>query len=143
MTIDYIKQLLLTNPIIKPSTDGVQIDFIGERATSYSIESEPTQPIIKQYMDGSTVRQFAFSLVARLGTITDAARLENSSNYETLALWLEAQSRKRALPSMPNDNQAMKIEAVSGVFVIERAEDANSALYVMQCALTYLNKGVI
>ena len=136
----YVQKFLLTSPFITVSPFDMQIDFVGETPTQYSIEAEPVHPVVKRYLTGDTIRQFVFSLVQRADIITDDVRSSNNDNYEKLSLWLEQQTKSRALPPMEDEARAMKIEAIGAQYVLERAEDNSSALYMMQCALTYYQK---
>ena len=50
--IESIRNYLLTCPYLKELSD-VNVDFLPDDPTTYSIEQTPTEPIIKTYLDGS------------------------------------------------------------------------------------------
>ena len=138
---EYIRDFLFTCPVIQQSDAEMCVSFIGDTPLTYSIEGIPTKPVIKKYLNGDTVRQFTFGLVGRYEMYTDKIRVQNDQSYEELAMWLEQQTKQRMLPDMGNGATAQKIEAIGAQFVSERDQNNNSALYVMQCALTYYQKG--
>ena len=71
-------------PLLK---DGVfRMDALGEEAVEYTIETGMFDPIIKKYIDGSSVRQYQFSFASREFYSMD--RIQNMRNicfYEKLA----------------------------------------------------------
>lgn len=136
---EYARSLLLTSPYIQPESE-MCINFISDSPTSYSIDSEPARPIVKRYLSGDSIRQYVFSLVARYPVITDEIRAISARNYEYLTSWFETQTKRRALPDMGGGATAQKIETIGNAYIMERAKDNDSALYVMQCALTYFQK---
>ena len=49
----------------------MHVDWLPESARYYSIESVPCEPVLKQYMDGSSRRQFQFNLASSMYYSTD------------------------------------------------------------------------
>lgn len=137
---EYVRDLLLTCPYISASKLDAHIDFLGDKPLQYSIDGEPTAQVLKQYRGGDTLRRYSFILLSRMQTIDDATRAQNNRNYEQLSLWLEAQTRKRALPDMGDGAKANSIKAVGSVYLMETDTDTNSAAYQMQCELIYYQK---
>lgn len=137
---EYVRNLLLTCPYIEASPLEMHINFIGNNPLQYSIDPEPTQQIIKKYLGGDTIRRFSFALSSRCETISDQDRAQNNDNYEKLSLWLEDITRKRRLPAMEIGKRPLRIEATGSVYLMERAEDNDSAIYMMQIELQYIKK---
>ena len=68
----------------------------------YSIDTTPATEIVKQYIDGSSVRQYLFVIRSVNDYGPDVLQnLANSGFYENLAAWLEAQTRTGNFPSLP------------------------------------------
>lgn len=76
MIIDSIRKFIRTCPYLQ-EFDGavkVNVDYLGEESTAYSIEETPCEPIIKKYVDGSSIRQFEFIFCSRESYKSEAKR---------------------------------------------------------------------
>jgi hypothetical protein len=63
-------------------------------------------------------------------------RIENSGFYETLADWLEEQTKAGNLPTLDAGKTAESIEAVTWGFVYQQGESA-TGIYQITCKLVY------
>lgn len=103
--------------------DGVfRMDALGEDAVEYTIETGVFYPIVKQYIDGSSVRQHQFSFASREFYSMD--RIQNMRNirfYEKFAEWVEAQSRRGRLPDMPEGMRPNELEVMSQGYILSNA----------------------
>lgn len=138
---EYVKTVLLECPFIEAGPFDLAIDFLDEYPTRYSIDAEPTTQVVKRYRGGDSLRRYAFSLSARYDTVTDEDRAGNAKHYEDLSLWLERQTRLHKLPPMEDGAAPQGIRATGSAYLAERAEDNNSAQYMMQIELIYHQKG--
>ena len=43
----------------------LNFDYLGIEPVEYTIETVPTEPILKKYVDGSTIRQYPFVFASR------------------------------------------------------------------------------
>lgn len=104
---------------------------------SYTIETVPTEPIVSNYTDGSSVRQYLFVFASREFFSSDLIdNIENSGFYENLASWVEYQTKIANLPDLEsNFLKSQKIEVVSNGYVFE--EDTSNARYQIQLRLVY------
>lgn len=139
---EFVKQLMLACPHVNVTALDMHIDRVDAEALSYSIESLPSDPIAKRYLNGDTIRVFPFALTARRSFILDEDRETNSDSYEKVALWMEELTRKRKLPAMAAGQTPQKLQATGHTYVMEPAEDGNTALYVMQAQLIYYQKRI-
>lgn len=137
---EYVREVLLGCPVIEASRLDIQIDRVGTSPTEYSIDAEPGQQVVKRYLNGDTVRRFAFALTARFPILTDAIRAENGKVYEALSLWLEECSRRRRLPPMDEGMTAQRMAATGSAYLLEQAKDSDSAIYQMQMELIYYSR---
>lgn len=137
--IEYVRDLLSTYPGIKKKGN-MHIDFIGMTPTQYSIRSEPSAQVIKRYLNGDTIRSFAFALEGKFDMITDRDRAQNNALFERLSMWLERKTRERSLPGMGEHARAMRIDAVGGVYLSAEDEDGDAGIYLMQIELIYHQK---
>lgn len=140
---EYIRSLMLTCPFITVSPLDMHIDQIAPEPLNYSIESIPSDPVLKKYLNGDTIRSFPFALTARRNFIMEEDREANSGSYEKVALWMEDLSRKRKLPPMDAGQTPQKLQATGCTYVAETADDGDSAIYVMQAQLIFYQKARI
>lgn len=116
----------------------VRIHFLWETPIAYVIEEVPAEPIVKRYVDGSSIRQVLFMFASRDGYDKSAIQTMLSSNfYEKLSDWFEQQTLKGDLPKLPQGMESQKIEAVSTGYALEADEPKKTARYQIQCKLTY------
>lgn len=121
----------------------VRVDFSdNEQATTYCIEEGITsQPVIKRYVDGSTVRQylFIFSSIESYGSDIQQ-NIDNCGFYEKFTQWLEDNTNNNILPIMEDGKEARTIEALTNGYIFDNAEDVSTAKYQIQMRLTYFQK---
>ena len=121
-------------PLLK---DGVfRMDALGEEAVEYTIETGMFDPIIKKYIDGSSVRQYQFSFASREFYSMD--RIQNMRNicfYEKLAEWVEDQSHKENLPDMPDGMYPSELEVMAQGYIFNNT--MMSARYQIPLRLLY------
>lgn len=121
----------------------VRVDFSkDDEATTYNIEEGVTsQPILKRYIDGSTVRQylFIFSSIESYGSDIQQ-NIDNCGFYEDFQQWLENNTNNKILPNMADGKKARSIEAITNGYIFDNAEDVSTARYQIQMRLTYFQK---
>ena len=116
----------------------VRVNFLGETPIEYVIEEVPAEPIVKRYVDGSSIRQVLFIFASRDDYDKSAIQNMLSSNfYENLSDWFEQQTLKCDLPVLPEGMESQKIEAISTGYALEADELEKTARYQIQCKLTY------
>ena len=114
----------------------LNVDFLGTQPTEYTIDSQPTTSIVKQYVDGSAIKQFVFVFGSREYYGPDVLQnIENSGFYEELSEWFDEQSKTGNLPTLKNGKKAIKIEALTTGYLFDATED--NARYQIQARLIY------
>lgn len=132
--IEVVRDYLLT---YAPMGDAlIHVDALGATPTEYAVIPMPGARVVEQYLDGGSLREFPFLIQSVFSTADEAARIENSSAYEDLADWLEAQTKAGSLPTLDTGKTAESIEAVTWGFVYEQGESA-TGIYQITCKLTY------
>lgn len=134
---EYVRQLMADCPHITVSPLDLHIDQVDSDGVGYSIESAPNEPIIKRYLNGDAMKLFAFVLVARRAFLTDVEREANSEAYDRVAAWMDRLTKEGTLPVMDAGKRPMRLEATGTGYVMEQADDSNTALYAMQAQLIY------
>lgn len=135
--IEAVKDFILQCPYLD-ALKKVNVDFLPQDSTSYSIEETPVQPILKQFLDGSSERQFAFVFASRL-QYSDEVRnnIENSGFFESFQGWLEACTENDVFPDLGSGKTPYKIEAISSGYLFDVSGDFRNARYQIQCRLLY------
>ena len=135
--IESVKNFILTCPHLDELAR-VNVDFLPERADTYSIEEVPSQTVIRRYLDGSSERQFLFVFAARL-SYSDEIRnnIDNSGFFEDFENWLEDCTKKEIFPQMKEGLTPSKIEAISSGYLFDISGDLTKSRYQIQCRLIY------
>ena len=117
----------------------LNVDYLPEKVVQYSIDTTPATEIVKQYTDGSSIRQylFVFRSVNEYGN-DELQNLANSGFYEQLSEWLEQQSKGGNFPELPEGKTPIKIEAQSTGYLFTAGPDVGK--YQIQCRLQYLQE---
>lgn len=118
----------------------LNVDYLPEKGIAYSIDTTPATEIVKQYTDGSSIRQylFVFRSVNEYGN-DELQNLANSGFYEQFSDWLEQQSCAGNFPQLPTGRAPIRIEAQSTGYLFTTGPDTGR--YQIQCRLQYLQEG--
>ena len=106
--IEGLTDYFLQCPLLK---DGVfRVDALGSEPAEYAIESAVTSPVIRTYVDGSSIRQYQFNFNSREAYSMDRIMaIQNESFYEDFCSWVEEQSLIGNLPEMPDGCEAQAL----------------------------------
>ena len=63
--VDKVREYFLENVTLAKEFDNILADFLGDDATSYSIEPIPVEPVLRQYRDGGSLNQYVFQFGSR------------------------------------------------------------------------------
>lgn len=112
------------------------VDYLGVEQ-SYSIEPLTSDPIVRRYTDGSSVRQFQFAFTSReLYDNSDANNATNNEFYENLSDWVDSQNKLNNLPTLTDaDKTALSVEVMSNGYLFD--SEADTARYQIQLRLLY------
>lgn len=115
----------------------VGIDTLGENATAYMVERVPADPVIKAYVDGTSIRQEVFLFSSR-EIYADEETGDIHAFYDAFADWLEESCDKLELPL---GCEARKLKATTGGYIYN--EEGTKAQYQIQCVLEYYKRGAV
>lgn len=133
---DYISQC----PYLYEFNKGINVDYLDNDSTTYSIEEVPCEPIIKRYINGDTKRQYDFIFASRESYGADVFQnIENSGFYEDFSSWIEEESSKGNLPSLEGNRESLEIKVSTTGYAFQT--DDNSARYQIQLKLIYFQEG--
>lgn len=138
--IESVKNFIAQCPYLEDMAN-FGVNNLNEKSNSISLEEVPTTAIVTEYIDGSSDRQFVFTIAARL-LYTDEIRqqISNSGIFENIQNWLEKCTNDGELPTMPDGCTAEKIEAMSNGYMLGINGDLTQARYQIQCRLLYFKE---
>lgn len=136
--IEAVRKYLQTCPVL---SDGkLNVDFLPQDAAAYSVDVVPVNPIMKKYLDGSSIRQFLFVFATRAYYGEHIRQqLDNLCLFENFEDWIDRQNACKNFPELGEQKQAKKIEVTTSGYVFE--QETETARYQIQCRLTYYQKG--
>lgn len=133
--IESIRDFIAGCPLLK---NGVllNVDRLGATEIEYTVDGEITSPILRQYTDGSSLRQFEFVFASREKYGADTLQnIENSGFYEDFADWIERQSNAGNLPELGKYRVPQYIEVLSRDYIFD--SDDSTARYQIQLKFVY------
>lgn len=138
--IEAVRGWLRTYPSL--ASGRLAVDFLPKQAQTYSVDSVPSKEEIKRYLDGSSVRQFLFTLSSREFKGEDIAQnVDNLTFYEGFAAWVLNQSRRRQLPELGEGRTAREVEVTTSGYPFQ-VDEHGTARYQIQLRLEYFQKGM-
>ncbi len=123
------------------SAGRLAVDFLPKQARTYSVDSVPCKEEVKRYLDGSSLRQFLFTLSSREFKGEDITQnVDNLAFYEGFSSWVLQQNRARRLPALGEGRTARKIEVATSGYPFQ-VDEHGTARYQIQLRLEYFQKG--
>jgi len=117
----------------------VNVNYLDPNVDTYSIEEMPINPIIKKYVNGDSIRQYAFIFTSREPYGSDVLQnIDNSGFYETFADEIETKNDNEEFPLLDNNLEVMEIKVTSTGYAFAVSED--TAQYQISLRLKYLKK---
>jgi hypothetical protein len=117
----------------------VNVNYLESSPDTYSIEEIPIEPIVKKYVNGDTIRQYAFIFTSREPYGVDVMQnIDNSGFYEQFAQWVESQNDNEIFPILGNGLEPLEIKVTSTGYAFAVTED--TAQFQITLRLKYLKK---
>lgn len=119
----------------------VNVNYLEENPDTYSVEEVPIEPIVKKYINGDSIRQYAFIFTSREPYGIDVlTNIDNSGFYEKLADEIEINNNNEIFPSLDNGLEPLSINVTSTGYAFAVTED--TAQFQIQLKLKYFKKGM-
>ena len=100
--IECIRDFIKKCPHLPDYYKSIGVDYLDSGVASYMIEAVPCKPVVKWYVNGTSIRQYAFHFSSREAYSADVIEnLENSMFYERFYGWKAAPTPEisRSLPA--------------------------------------------
>lgn len=131
--VDKIRDYFLKNVSLAKEFDNILADFLGDEATSYSIEPIPVEPVLRQYRDGGSLNQLVFQFGSREFYDNSVAQnINNLGFYERFQDEIETNNKNGVLPNIKG---IQSIECLNNG-TIQDVQNG-TAKYVIQMRITY------
>lgn len=131
--IEKIRDYFKTKVTLAEEFDNILVDFLGEDATSYSIEPIPIEPILKAYADGGSLNQYVFQFGSREFYDNSVAQnINNLGFYEKFQEEIETNNKNGVLPDIKG---IQSIECLNNG-TIQDVQNG-TAKYVIQMRIIY------
>ena len=143
MIINALRDYIRTCPHLDTFNNAIKVNvnYLEPNTDTYSIEEVPIEPIVKRYVNGDSIRQYAFVFTSREPYGIDVLQnIDNSGFYEKFADWIENQNDNEIFPLLNNGLEPLEIKVTSTGYVIDVSED--TARYQIQLRLKYFKKGM-
>lgn len=139
MIIESVKEYFENLNSMKEFSNVINVNYLSENIDNFSIEEIPSQPIIKKYANGSTVRQFQFAFCSReIYSMEILQNIENSGFYETLCNEIETNNNNNIFPILENGLESLDLEITSTPYII--SVDDNTGIYQVNFRLKYFKE---
>lgn len=137
--IEGIRDYLASCPLLENGL--LHVNFLENEPVQFTIDEIPTEPIVRRYTDGSSIRQVEFLIASSVFYSRDAIEnLKACGFYEQLADWLETNSTAGILPALPAGCSPLSIETITNGYCIDADIQQNVQRYQVQCRLLYLKE---
>ena len=131
--VDYVTQC----PLL--SEGYIRVDSLGSRPIEYGIATLPCDPVVKKYVDGSSIRQYLFGVTSReYYSIDMIQNIKNSEFYENLADWFEDQNKAHNFPDLGEGKTVQKMELVTSGYLY--STDRKTARYQLEVRIIYFKE---
>lgn len=139
MIIDSLRNYIRKCPHLDTFNNAIRVNvnYLAPDADTYSIEEVPIEPVVKKYVNGDSIRQYAFIFTSREPYGADVlTNIDNSGFYEKFADWIE---NNDTLPTLDDGMEALEIKVTSTGYAFAVTED--TAQFQIQLKLKYFKKG--
>ncbi len=135
MIIKAIRDYFKKCPLLKSGK--INVNYLGEEPIRYTIDAVPAAPIIKQYVDGGSQRQYVFVFASRdYYSPNVLENLETQTFYDEFAAWIEAQNDARNYPVLPDEKyEALAVQVLTSGYAFDAT--TRNARFQIQCRLVY------
>lgn len=144
MILDIVTKFIKTCPHLESFNDIIKnsINYSGEDKDFYLIKEDTYSPILKEYSNGTSIRQFQFIFSSiELYDSKVIQDIQNSEFYKNFINWIDIKSKNLELPVLGDTNESLEIEVLTNGHYYCPFVDQDLGLYKIVFRLKYF-KGV-
>ena len=129
--MELIKEYIETCPLLENGK--INVDYLKDKPQNYSIDKTPSNPIYKDYRDGSCLKQIIFDFTVQAPLSTKSIdNLANSKFCDDFMIWIEKENRKG---NQPKIRGVQWIKCTSPGYILGKTE--TTAIYIIQMQVVY------
>ena len=133
--IESVREYIQNLSCLSTFNNAINVNYLADEDDSFSLEEVPCNPVVKKYIDGSSLRQYQFIFTSKEPYSEEILQnIDNSSFYEDFANEIEEKNNKGDLPVLDN-LEARSIEVTSSPYCVRATED--KAIYQINLNLKY------
>lgn len=137
--IESIRNYISELDCMSTFENAINANFLDGEVDSFSIEEVPCNPVLKKYLDGSTLRQFQFAFCSREPYGAEIIQnIDNSGFYEDFADEIESKNNEGVLPIGDSNIEPIELKVTSSAYVVATEED--TAMYQINLNFKYFKK---
>lgn len=144
MIISSIRNYIRQCPYLDTFNNAIRVNvnYLEPTPDTYSIEEIPIEPILKKYVNGDSIRQYAFIFTSREPYGVDVLQnIDNSGFYEKFASWVESNNDSGIFPILEDGLEPLEIKVTSTGYAFAVTE--STAQFQIQMRLKYFKKGKV
>lgn len=135
--VEAIRDFIKECPYLQEFCTSLNVDYLGEEAGSYMIESSPADPYVKRYVNGCGIKQYPFVFSSKeIRSENVKENINNSAFYEHFKEWLDECTKAKVFPTLDGKRTPIKIFATTDGYVYDT--DNGTAQYIIQCNFHYM-----
>ena len=133
--IESVREYIQNLSCLSTFNNAINVNYLSDDDNSFSLEEVPCDPVLKKYIDGSSLRQYQFIFTSKEPYSEEILQnIDNSSFYEDFANEIESKNHNGDLPVLYN-LEARSIEVTSSPYCVRVTED--KAIYQINLNLKY------
>ena len=126
--IESIRNYISELDCMSTFENAINANFLDGEVDSFSIEEVPCNPVLKKYLDGSTLRQFQFAFCSREPYGAEIIQnIDNSGFYEDFSNEIEEKNNRNILPIGDSNIEPIELKVTSSAYAVTTEED--TAMY--------------
>lgn len=135
--VESVRKFIKMCPYLPEYRKHINVNYLGGDVDEFSIETIPSDPIVKRYITGESIRQFQFYFESREQFDKDVINnLQTNGFYELFAGWLEECTKQKVLPDLEGNRKCLSISADTQGYIMDIQN--GKASYVIQCTMRYV-----
>lgn len=141
MIINNLRNYIRTCPYLDTFNNAIRVNvnYLEPSPDTYSIEEIPVEPVLKKYVNGDSIRQYAFIFTSREPYGVDVLQnIDNSGFYERFESWIESNNDNEIFPMLEKGLEPLEIKVTSTGYAFAVTE--STAQFQIQMRLKYFKK---
>lgn len=116
----------------------VNVDFLPEDGTTYSIEPTPCDPVVSEYIGGGSIRRFTFNFAVRTFYNDEIANnINNCGFFENIQEWIIENSENGVLPELEEGLTPLELNIIKSGYLYGITPDMTQARYQISVQFIY------